>query len=91
MTTESRVGVSDQMLIKKKGQLQMPLEDNMLLASWLDAKTCHSYENTSDEKLLFFLNETLLEKKSIIAHFQHQEHKKMFQEKHIEFMCRKGR
>ena len=67
----------------------MPLEDNMLLASWLDSKQCH--ENESDEKLLFFLNETLLEKKSINAHFQRSEHKKLFLEKHIEFMCRKGR
>ena len=42
------------------------------------------------EKLLFFTNETLLEKKSINAHFS-REHKKMFLEKHIEFMCRRGK
>ena len=66
----------------------MPLEDNMLLASWLDSEQCH--DNEFDEKLLFFVNETLLEKKSINAHFQ-REHKKMFLDKHIEFMCRKGR
>ena len=51
----------------------MPHEDNMLLASWLDSKNC--LENESDEKILFFLNETLLEKKSIYAHFQRSEHK----------------
>ena len=35
------------------------------------------------------MNESLLEKKSINCHFQ-RDNKKLFQEKHIEFMCRKG-
>lgn len=59
----------------------------MLTATWLDG--AHSLQNESEEKLLFFINETLLEKKSITSHFQ-REHKKMFLEKHIEFSCRKG-
>ena len=66
----------------------MPHEDNMLLATWLDSK--QSPQNESDEKLLFFLNETLLERKSVNAHFQLELNKKLFLEKNIEFMCRKG-
>ena len=95
----------DNLLRGKKENQSTPLEDNMLMATWLDATLCHQNENdvsqsfwfflnSSDvyaqEKLLFFVNETLLEKKSINCHFD-RKHNEMFLEKHIEFMCRKGR
>ena len=47
--------------------------------------------NFVQEKLLFCINETLLEKGSINLHFQREQHKKLFLDKQIEFMCRKGK
>ena len=39
---------------------------------------------------MFFINETLLERNRLNEYFS-REHKKIFLEKNVEFMCKKGR
>ena len=43
---ELRLNIQDgEALLRKKGQQPTPLEDNMLMATWLDGALCHQNEN----------------------------------------------
>ena len=60
----------------------------MIVVSWID--DLYQNQKEMDEKLLFYNNETLLSKESLIEHFN-KENRKIFHNKFIEFQCRKGR
>ena len=46
----------DNLLRGKKENQSTPLEDNMLMATWLDATLCHQNENDVSQSFWFFLN-----------------------------------
>ena len=62
-------------------------ENNILAASWIDdAGSTQKYE---DDKLLFYNNETILNKMSVYEHFL-SENKQLFADRNIEFCSKKG-
>ena len=62
-------------------------ENNLIVATWLnDMGFDQGYE---DEKNLFYNNETLLNRKSLLDHFN-RENRNLFADKNIEFICKKG-
>lgn len=66
----------------------MPIEDNLVVATWLEDK--HNVQKEMEEKVLFFLNETILERQNVNELFS-RENRKLIYDKSIEFMCKKGR
>ena len=70
-------------MIKKN----LPIEDNLLVTSWLEDP--QSPHKEMEEKVLFFLNETILERQNVNELFS-REHRKLIYDKNIELMCKKG-
>jgi len=66
----------------------LPIEDNLIVATWLeDPLTSHK---EMEEKVLFCLNESILERQNVNDLFS-RDHRKLIYDKNIELMCKKGR
>jgi len=64
------------------------LDQNMLVASWIDDLGYPQKE--LEDKVLFYNSEQILNKDDCIEHFK-KDKKKKFHDKNIEFSCKKGR
>ena len=58
-----------------------------MVSSWID--DLGYAQNQYDDKILFYNTEKLLNGKSVIDHFS-RDNKKLFNDKQVEFGCKKG-
>mgnify|MGYP000960353552 CR=1 FL=1 len=63
-------------------------DTNMLVASWIDDLGYPQKE--SEDKVLFYNSESMLNKANVLEHFK-KDNKKKFADKNIQFMCKKGK